>query len=224
MTIQECYLKALQKAEENATNGGIKMDRARFIQIFNDEQVRLVRSFLDKRNDNRIKYIQKLMVYDKDLTKKNDYSAPKSTSFSFPSDYMEFVNVVATFKKGECEAIDFNLWETKNEDVQELLADEFNKPDFEFRETFYTVGEDSVKIYVGDFDVTSARMTYYRYPLKVDISGYIHVDGSQSSDIDPELDDRLVAQILNMVEKQFGLNESEYNRYQLDANNVSSPL
>lgn len=200
------------------------MDRARFIQIFNDEQVRLVRSFLDKRNDNRIKYIQKLMVYDKDLTKKNDYSAPKSASFSFPSDYMEFVNVVATFKKGECEAIDFNLWETKNEDVQELLADEFNKPDFEFRETFYTVGEDSVKIYVGDFDVTSARMTYYRYPLKVDISGYIHVDGSQSSDIDPELDDRLVAQILNMVEKQFGLNESEYNRYQLDANNVSSPL
>ena len=43
-------------------------------------------------------------------------------------------------------------------------------------------------------------------------------------DIDPELDDKLIGIILNMIEKQFALNESEYGRYQIDSNNVQSPL
>lgn len=224
MRIEDCYLKSLQKAEENATNGGIKMDRARFIQMFNSEQIRLVRSFLDLRNDNRIKHIQRLMVYSRELERKSSFDKPKSVSFSFPDDYLEFVNVDGIFTKGECEVTDFAMWETKNEDIQELIADEFNKPNFEYRETFYTIGEDSVRVYVSDFDVKSLNMTYYRYPKNVDIEGYIKYDGTQSTSIDPELDDRLVEQILNMVEKQFGLNESEYTRYSLDADNVRMKL
>ena len=200
MRIEDCYLKSLQKAEENATNGGIKMDRARFIQMFNSEQIRLVRSFLDLRNDNRIKHIQRLMVYSRELERKSSFDKPKSVSFSFPDDYLEFVNVDGIFTKGECEVTDFAMWETKNEDIQELIADEFNKPNFEYRETFYTIGEDSVRVYVSDFDVKSLNMTYYRYPKNVDIEGYIKYDGTQSTSIDPELDDRLVEQILNMVE------------------------
>ena len=224
MRIEDCYLKSLQKAEENATNGGIKMDRARFIQMFNSEQIRLVRSFLDLRNDNRIKHIQRLMVYSRELERKSSFDKPKSVSFSFPDDYLEFVNVDGIFTNGECEVADFAMWETKNEDIQELIADEFNKPNFEYRETFYTIGEDSVRVYVSDFDVKSLNMTYYRYPKNVDIEGYIKYDGTQSTSIDPELDDRLVEQILNMVEKQFGLNESEYTRYSLDADNVRMKL
>lgn len=224
MRIEDCYLKSLQKAEENATNGGIKMDRARFIQMFNSEQIRLVRSFLDLRNDNRIKHIQRLMVYSRELERKSSFDKPKSVSFSFPDDYLEFVNVDGIFTKGECEATDFAMWETKNEDIQELIADEFNKPTFEYRETFYTIGEDSVRVYISDFDVKSLNMTYYRYPKNVDIEGYVKYDGTQSTSIDPELDDRLVEQILNMIEKQFGLNESEYNRYALDADNVRMKL
>lgn len=224
MKIEDCYLKSLQKAEENATNGGIKMDRARFIQMFNSEQIRLVRSFLDLRNDNRIKHIQRLMVYSRELERKSSFDKPKSVSFSFPDDYLEFVNVDGIFTKGECEATDFAMWETKNEDIQELIADEFNKPTFEYRETFYTIGEDSVRVYISDFDVKSLNMTYYRYPKNVDIEGYVKYDGTQSTSIDPELDDRLVEQILNMIEKQFGLNESEYNRYALDADNVRMKL
>lgn len=200
------------------------MDRARFIQMFNSEQIRLVRSFLDLRNDNRIKHIQRLMVYSRELERKGSFDKPKSVSFSFPDDYLEFVNVDGIFTKGECEVTDFAMWETKNEDIQELIADEFNKPNFEYRETFYTIGEDSVRVYVSDFDVKSLNMTYYRYPKNVDIEGYIKYDGTQSTSIDPELDDRLVEQILNMVEKQFGLNESEYTRYSLDADNVRMKL
>lgn len=77
---------------------------------------------------------------------------------------------------------------------------------------------------IKGFSVDSVFMTYYRYPKSVDIEGYIKSDNTNSSNIDPELDDKLIGIILNMIEKQFALNESEYGRYQLDSNNVSSPL
>lgn len=224
MNIVDCYLRALQKAEENMTNGGIKLDKARFVQLFNDEQNRLVRYILDKKNEEDIRYIQKLVVYSKELQKNTDRGNPESSLFLIPSDFFAFSNISGVFRKGECSASDFNMWEVKNENPHELLADEFNKPDFDFRETFYTIGEDSVRVYKSDFSVEKVFMTYYRYPRAVDIEGYIKSDNTDSTNIDPEFDDKIVGMILNMVEKQFALNESEYHRYQLDSNNVQSPL
>lgn len=224
MRIIDCYLRALQKAEENISNGGIKLDEARFVQLFNDEQYRLVRHIIDKKNEDEIRYIQLLLVNSEPSTSIRDYDNPKSTLFALPSNMFAFSNVSGVFKQEDCEVTDFNLWEAKNENIHELFADIFNKPDFDFRETFYTIGEDGLRVYLDDFTCTSVYITYYRYPKKVDIEGYTHADGSASSTIDPELDDKLVEQILNMVEKQHALNESEYTRYQLDANNVQSPL
>lgn len=224
MNIVDCYLRALQKAEENMTNGGIKLDKARFVQLFNDEQNRLVRYILDKKNEEDIRYIQKLVVYSKELSKKSDKENPDSSLFSIPDDFFAFSNVSGVFSEGECTVTDFNMWEVKNENPHELLADEFNAPSFDFRETFYTIGEDSIRVYKKGFSVDSVFMTYYRYPKSVDIEGYIKSDNTNSLNIDPELDDKLIGIILNMIEKQFALNESEYGRYQLDSNNVSSPL
>lgn len=224
MNIVDCYLKALQKAEENATNGGIKMDKARFVQLFNSEQVRLVRYILDKKNESDIRSIQKLVVYSKNLNKRSDLDNPESSLFDLPDDFFDFANISGVFSMGECSTSDFNMWEVKNENVHELLADEFNCPSYNYRDTFYTIGEESVRVYKKNFTVDKVFLTYYRYPSNVDIEGYVKSDGSESSNIDPELDDKLVDIILNMIEKQFALNESEYGRYQLDSNNVISPL
>ena len=224
MRIIDCYFRALQKAEENATNGGIKLDKARFVQLFNEEQNRLILYLLDKRNEDDIRYLQKLVVYSKDISKNRSIDNQISDLFSLPSDYFDFINVSGVFSRGECSASDFNLWEAKNENVNELLADEFNKPSYDYRDAFYTIGEEGIRVYKGDFNVDKLFLSYYRYPNPVDISGYIKSDNSSSTDIDPELDDKLVDIILNMVEKQFALNESEYNRYQIDSDNVRSPL
>lgn len=224
MKIVDCYLRALQKAEENATNGGIKLDKARFVQLFNDEQNRLVRYLLEKKNEDNIRYIQRLVVNKYPISSPNcDYEY--GCTFRLPDDFFDFIDVKGVFKSGSCTATDFHLWEAKNENVSELLADEFNKPSFEYREAFYTIGEDGIKIYTLDeFNTTQIYLSYYRYPKAVDIAGYVKSDNSSSRDIDPELDDKLVNIILNMVEKQFALNESEYNRYQVDYHNVQSLL
>ena len=109
MKIVDCYLRALQKAEENMTNGGIKLDKARFVQLFNDEQNRLVRYILDKKNEEDIRYIQKLVVYSKELDDRGDKDNPESILFSLPSDFFSFSNISGVFTKGECTVTDFTM-------------------------------------------------------------------------------------------------------------------
>ena len=121
MRIVDCYLRALQKAEENMTNGGIKLDKARFVQLFNDEQNRLVRYILDKKNEEDIRYIQKLVVYSKELDERGDKDNPESTLFSLPSDFFSFSNISGVFTKGECTVTDFTMWRLRTKTRMSFL-------------------------------------------------------------------------------------------------------
>lgn len=122
MKIVDCYLRALQKAEENMTNGGIKLDKARFVQLFNDEQNRLVRYILDKKNEEDIRYIQKLVVYSKELDEKGDKDNPESTLFSLPSDFFSFSNISGVFEEqlNQCKRRSGKLWTAKQ--IEENLS------------------------------------------------------------------------------------------------------
>lgn len=222
MDIKEAYLRALQKNETNLANGGIKLDKGRFVLLFNEAQDRLVWYYLNRKDDETIRSIQFLVKYWVDLDKTGRGQVPETTSFALPDDFLWFSNVAGTFRKGECSVTDFSLWEAKNENVHELLADANNKPSFDFRETFYTIGDSSIVVYEDGFNTESLRMTYYRKPTRVDIEGYMRPDGTSSADVDPELPERLCQEVLNMVTKQFELNENELQRYQLDKDNVAA--
>lgn len=222
MTIQEAYLRSLQKNEQNLANGGIKLDPGRFVLLFNEAQDRLIRYYLNRKDDETIRSIQTLLVYWKSLNKISHIDDPESTSFGLPDDYLWFSNIKGTFSYNGCEVGDFVMWEAKNENVHELLGDDNNRPSFDYRETFYTIGDGKVVVYEDDFRTDEVRMTYYRNPVRVDLAGYINAAGERSTDIDPELPDPLVEEILDMVAKQFNLNENELNRYSMDKDNVAS--
>ena len=222
MTIQEAYLRSLQKNEQNLANGGIKLDPGRFVLLFNEAQDRLIRYYLNRKDDETIRSIQTLLVYWKSLNKINHIDDPESTSFSLPDDYLWFSNIKGSFYYNGCEVGDFVMWEAKNENVHELLGDDNNRPSFDYRETFYTIGDGKVVVYEDGFRTDEVRMTYYRNPVRVDLAGYINAAGERSTDIDPELPDPLVEEILDMVAKQFNLNENELQRYRFDKDNVAS--
>lgn len=222
MTIQEAYLRSLQKNEQNLANGGIKLDPGRFVLLFNEAQDRLIRYYLNRKDDETIRSIQTLLVYWKSLNKINYIDDPESTSFGLPDDYLWFSNIKGAFSYNGCEVGDFVMWEAKNENVHELLGDDNNRPSFDYRETFYTIGDGKVVVYEDGFRTDEVRMTYYRNPVRVDLAGYINAAGERSTDIDPELPDPLVEEILDMVAKQFNLNENELQRYRFDKDNVAS--
>ena len=223
MKIADAYLMALQKSEQNLSNGGIRLDKARFIQLFNECQNKYVSYILEKKNKDDIRDIQKLVVSSKSLKRSGVIDTPQCYVFSLPDDFFSFIDISGRFSDGKCSSPIFDLHEVKGENVALLFADHNHKPSFKHRETFYTIGGDGVKIYVDDFQVQSAFLTYYRYPVQVDISGYIRSDGSDSVDVDPEFDDKVVNEILDMVDKQHALNESDFQRFQAGQANVSTP-
>ena len=221
MDIREAYLRALQKNETNLANGGIKLDKGRFVFLFNEAQDRLVWYYLNRKDDETVRSIQFLLNYWVDLDRLSRMTNPDATSFALPDDFLWFSNISGVFRRGECSVTDFGMWEVKNENVHELLADANNKPSFDFRETFYTIGDGSVVVYEDGFNTEALRMTYYRKPKRVDIEGYMRPDGTDSSTIDPELPDRLCEEVLDIVARQFSLNEQDLQKFQYDSLNTS---
>lgn len=221
MTSLEAYYIARQLVEQNAINGGIVLDRNRFVQLFNMEMVEEVSDIIVKKNDERIRGIQKLVVYDAQLSSGGD--VVNGQLFNLRPDYFgnSVVNIRAT--KDGCLATGFHLWEAKNENTQELLADDSTKPDFEYRNSFYTIGDGHIKIFTSDFVIENAFHTYYRYPINIDLDQRIRPDETPGQMVDPELDDKIVIRIIKAVVKQFMLSDNNLSRYQIDKDNSSTP-
>ena len=44
----------------------------------------------------------------------------------------------------------------------------------------------NLNVYTKDFDIERGVTTYYRFPKDIDIDGYVRIDGTASTNIDPE--------------------------------------
>lgn len=214
MTIQEAYIQFLNLVNRNATNNRTSVDKNRFIMLFNDIQNRYVVWNLEKRNEDSIRNVQALLIKNtplKLIETKDNYSR-----FELPENYFEFANLTAKAKTDCCEADDMLLYEVKSEDVEEKLVDTNHEPSFDYRETFYHLGDNSLVIYQKGFTLENAKLTYYRYPVQVDIEGRILQDQSLSSDIHPEFDNKVTGIILLAMAKEFAAINSETAEYQLN--------
>jgi hypothetical protein len=213
MTIQEAYIQFLNLVNRNATNNRTSVDKTRFIMLFNDIQNRYVVWNLEKRNEDSIRNVQALLVKNTPLAlieSKDNYSR-----FTLPENYFEFANLSAKAKTDCCEADDMLLYEVKSEDVEEKLADTNHQPSFEYRETFYHLGDNSIVVYKKDFTIEAVKLTYYRYPVQVDIEGIVRPDQTISGNVDPEFDDKVLGIILLAMAKEFAAINSEAAEYQL---------
>ena len=220
MTIQETYLRFLNKVNKNFINDNISVDKGRFIILFNSSQLKYFDWIFAQKNTDSIRDVQSLKVSNKELEKSKKYD--DFDSFSLPNNFFKHVNVRAKAKSFSC--VDFldNLFEAKGENIHELYNDKNNEPSFEYRETFYTFGNNCINVYKKDFDISNVFLTYYRYPISVDIEGYIKKDGSHSKNIDPEFNDEVIDSILDICAKDFNVNSDNLERYQVDNNQIVS--
>lgn len=215
MKSKEAYQKFLTIVNRNATNNRVNVDKGRFVLLFNTESLGFCRNRLDKRNEDSIRDIQALLVAEAPLSLKSK-KEEAYTSFELPKDYFDFANMYAIAKKDCCEEIKIKVNEVKSEDKEEREEDAHNRPSFEWRETHAFLSENSVLIFKTDFEITGANLTYYRYPVKIDVEGYKKADGTASSDIDPEFDDKVVEEILLLSAKAFAGNNGDNQDYSLN--------
>lgn len=222
MKIEDAYLRFVNQVNKNITNNKINVDKPRFILLYNDIQNRYVEWILEKRNEDAIRYVQLLLEPNVKLEKvgsKHTYD-----DFNLPEDFFDFASLHIHASNGSCKDIEVKAWEVKIEDVEEKYNDEFQKPNLSYRDTFFHTADNKVLVYKKDFEIQEAFLSYYRYPVQVDIEGYIHIDGSSSQSIDPELDDKVVGRILVAMAKEFSAINDDAQGYQIDSNRLFTSI
>lgn len=222
MKISEAYLQFINQVNRNLTNNNISVDKPRFIMLYQDVERRYLEWILEKRNEDAIRYVSPLLIPYKSLQKVG--SKKEYDEFKLPTNFFDLSNLHISAGQSSCGDIRLKSWEVKSEDVEEKYHDKFNEPSLKARETFYHTAEGNILVYKKGFSIQDALLTYYRYPRQVDISGYIKSDGTQSQDIDPELDDKVVGRIILAMAKEFSAINKDGNQYQIDSNRLFSPI
>lgn len=225
MTIEQAYFQIKQKTNTDTGTDQIDLDKGRFVYLFNEYQNKFVEWILDKKNEDDYRKIQGLLVSDSNLTLVE--SEDIFSTYKLPTDHLDLSSIRVFAKYGTCTSTELtSVFEMKNDNVSELMADEFNKPSFSARETFYHLGSNNVKVYKLDFDIQKVLYTYYRYPRQVDMEGYIKPDTgvATTQNIDPELEDRLVLRILDAIAKEYDTNNNHLQKVAIDKDRVFSNI
>ena len=116
--------------------------------------------------------------------------------------YMFYVDSYVLADKGRCKnrKIWINKELAKHGDLTLLLTNDHYKPSFEYQETFNFLSSDEISVFTdGTFTPKEIYITYMRYPVYIDKSGYIKFDGTPSVDQDCELEAYLEDELLDLT-------------------------
>ncbi len=116
--------------------------------------------------------------------------------------YMFYIDAYVLADKGVCK--DRKIWINrdlaKHGDLQFILNNDHYRPSFEYQETFNFLSTDEISIFTdGTFTPSKIYMSYMRYPLYINKTGYIMLDGQPSFDQDCELELYLEDELLDLT-------------------------
>jgi hypothetical protein len=105
-----------------------------------------------------------------------------------PGDYLEYKRIDVDAKDECCDdPRPMTVYLAEEDNRAQLLRDEHKKPSFEWAETFATLISNRARIFTNnEFDLCDARLTYYRFPVNIQIQGCVDPYTSQGSPVDIE--------------------------------------
>lgn len=204
MDVQLAYDKFQIKANSNSETGKIAIDRGRFVIIYNEAQNKLIEYILDKKNEDDIRYIQKILVSDHVITE--SFSKFDYQEYKLPEDYFDFSSVYAEASTGKCKNKKIALFEIKDDDKTLISDDENNKPSFIARESFMHITSDKLKVYKEGFTLDKVFLSYYRYPVQIALSNPDNPESDFDIRFNPEFDDKFVDRVISSATGEFELN------------------
>lgn len=129
----------------------------------------------------------------------NRYIAPVDT---ITPKFMFYIDSYMIAEKEECKdrVLYSNADLVKHTDLTTLLLNTNYKPSFEYQEIIVDIASDELHYYTdGTFTPKKVYLTYMRYPKEIDLAGYVKFDGTDSSNVDCELEDYLEDEILDLA-------------------------
>lgn len=200
MTAEEAYYKFLIKINKNSTNFNATVDKSIFCSLYNEAQRRWLNKNTPERDGDAIANVQSIIV-GKLLNPLN--TTTEYVEFELPKDWFSSADCYVLANKGACKKKIINLYQVRSINVRKLMSDDSSHPSFEFEESFYTVENNKIKAYKGDFTITKLSFNYYKEPENISLEGIINIDGSTSINKDPELADIFVDQIISEAATEY---------------------
>ena len=123
----------------------------------------------DEQTKRRIDDLQVLLrEYPLDMGKQDSYFG----STNWPENYFEFKRVSFKANTDCCEADKFIIYLAEEANVDILLRDPLRKPNFDWRTTFLTLADNTVKIWTNnEFEISEAVLHYYKQPRRIEMLG-----------------------------------------------------
>jgi hypothetical protein len=219
MTTKQTYESFIIKINENATTDNISCDKGRFVIMFNNNQNRQVEHYIERKFEDDIRYIQKLLVDDLKISTSSKHLDHQD--FELPKDFFDNSNLYCLASNGKCQKQKIDCFEIKDDDRNNILSDTNNNPSFKYREAPYHISSDKIKIYTADeFTIDTAILSYYRYPQQI---GLINPENPESDfNLDnPEFDDKFVNRVIDLCVADFQLN-SDDQKFQMNRMNATN--
>lgn len=222
MTSTETYKKFELKINKLSTNDNIDISPGEFVLIYNEQQNKKFEFDFRDRSTRKIDMVQKLIVKNSPLTKRVVENNYNYSDFKLPSNYFDYISSYSLATSGPCKDRVIYNEELKLANENILYKDDYNTPSFDYQEGFVSLANDGLQVYTNGFEVTNTFMTYYRYPVEIDIEGYIKIDGTTlSTNINPELPDSYVDKIIDWCVREVTGTYSDIEGYQV-ANNKTT--
>jgi len=215
--VDSLLYKIDQKLNKLSTNNHQQIQLEDKILALNEAQIKLIKQKVDGFSvvsgmgmdsfKKRYEDLQRLVInYDQgklDLSIKNQTLNQWAAKIDklFPK-YMFYVDSYTLADKGVCK--DRKIWINKDlakhGDLQFLLNNDHYKPSFEYQETFNFISSDEISIFTdGTFTPSAIYISYMRYPIYIDKTGYIKFDGEASVDVDCELETYLEDELVDLT-------------------------
>lgn len=187
------------------------------ILALNEAQIKLIKQKVDGQNTisglgldafkKRYEDLQSLVVAYNDgqlpLHLKNpELNQWAANIHTLEPKYMFYIDSYVIASKGLCK--DRKIWINrdlaKHGDLQYCLNNTHYRPSFEYQETFNFLSSDEISIFTdGTFTPSNIYISYMRYPVYINKTGYIMLDGEPSYDQDCELETYLEDEILDLT-------------------------
>lgn len=197
MDIQRVYLKFTDRINSLTSNYNKQVGGLReFVDCFNEAQNKVIQSAItvDEANDSLQELLSPLL---------KDYetvgiNTGRKYLYTLPDDFEHFKGAVVDAVKGTCRAkLIARLRKVGLE--THYYADAFYRPSFEWEETFCTLGDNKLRVFVTDFELEKLYLTYYKKPTLVSIEGLTDMDGNPTTNINSDFDGRHLEVILDMA-------------------------
>lgn len=208
-SIDELIYRFKLKLDKLDTNKKVNIEIPQYILYLNSAQMRVVNRKLDGTNPKAIGFEQD----QKRIQELKPISMPmESISATVVNDNLytvdlsllteKLLRVVRSQSEGhtkECtDKAVLNNVELPSNDMNYILNDSYNKPDFNWREVPVNYKQNSMYIYSdGNIIIDNCNIEYLRYPRTIDKAGYTKFDGSASVDSNCEFDIAMSDEIID---------------------------